>query len=289
MILIADSGSTKTDWAAVREDGQRILFRSLGYNPNYISGEEIRSDIIASMPTGLDPEKVTEVYFYGAGVTELQYPFVREVLGSVFTKSGSIFVQMDLLASARALLGRASGFAAILGTGTNTCLYDGERVTMNIDSLGFILGDEGSGGYLGKRLICDFIRGDIPDELRPMTAEVLGKNGDELIDQIYTRPFPNRYCAQFSKFIAANLGGHPYFRGLVVGSFRAFFENIVTHYPDYRRHELNCVGSVGFHYRDILAEVASDYGMRLGRVLEAPMEGLIEFHARELIDNQPNR
>lgn len=163
MILIADSGSTKTDWACVPEDGsRRITFTSQGYNPNYISQDEMREDIFRSLPAGFPRGEVREIYFYGAGVTELQYDFVRRTLHAVFPASAAIFVAMDLLAAARALLGRQAGFAAILGTGTNSCLYDGERITQNIDSLGFILGDEGSGGYLGKQLISDFIRGRCP-------------------------------------------------------------------------------------------------------------------------------
>lgn len=151
MILIADSGSTKTDWACTSENGGNVIrFKSLGYNPNYISGEEIRNDILANLPAGFPVKDVKEVYFYGAGVSELEYGFMQDVLKSVFVAAETVFVAMDLLGAARALLGQESGFAAILGTGCNTCLYNGEEVTLNIDSLGFILGDEGSGGYIGK-------------------------------------------------------------------------------------------------------------------------------------------
>ncbi|MCQ2162955.1 MAG: N-acetylglucosamine kinase [Bacteroidales bacterium] len=279
MILIADSGSTKTDWACVSKDGcTRIDFKSLGYNPNYISGDEIEKDILDSLPVGFPKDKVHEIHFYGAGVTELQYDFMREVLKRVFTNASEVFIAMDLLASARALLGREAGFAAILGTGTNSCLYDGTDITLNIDSLGFILGDEGSGGYIGKALIRDFIRFDQPEEVRKEVAELLGKNGDELIDQIYTKPFPNRYCAQFCRFVGDNRFRHPYYHDLLKSSFKDFFDKIVCHYPDYKSMKLNCVGSVGYFYKDVLKEAADEAGMELGRIIRAPLDDLVKYH-----------
>jgi glucosamine kinase len=279
MILIADSGSTKTDWACVSPDGSRVIrFRSQGYNPNYISKEDISADVKKNLSEGFPTDEVTEIDFYGAGVTELQYPLMRKALQAVFKNATTANIAMDTLASARALLGHKSGFAAILGTGTNTCLYDGENQTLNIDSLGFILGDEGSGAYLGKRMICDFIRGDMPKDVSKIVAEKLGKNGDELIDQIYTRPFPNRYCAQFAPFIKENMPKYPYFNDLVEDAFRAFFQDIVSHYPDYRKYKFNCVGSIGYYFRDILESVANDFGMDVDVILQAPMEGLIKYH-----------
>jgi glucosamine kinase len=279
MILIADSGSTKTDWACVSPDGSRVIrFRSQGYNPNYISKEDISADVKKNLPEGFPTDEVTEIDFYGAGVTELQYPLMRKALQAVFKNATTANIAMDTLASARALLGHKSGFAAILGTGTNTCLYDGKNQTLNIDSLGFILGDEGSGAYLGKRMICDFIRGDMPKDVSKIVADKLGKNGDELIDQIYTRPFPNRYCAQFAPFIKENMPKYPYFKDLVEDAFRAFFQDIVSHYPDYRKYKFNCVGSIGYYFRDILESVANDFGMDVDVILQAPMEGLIKYH-----------
>jgi glucosamine kinase len=279
MILIADSGSTKTDWACVSPDGSRVIrFRSQGYNPNYISKEDISADVKKNLSEGFPTDEVTEIDFYGAGVTELQYPLMRKALQAVFKNATTANIAMDTLASARALLGHKSGFAAILGTGTNTCLYDGENQTLNIDSLGFILGDEGSGAYLGKRMICDFIRGDMPKDVSKIVADKLGKNGDELIDQIYTRPFPNRYCAQFAPFIKENMPKYPYFKDLVEDAFRAFFQDIVSHYPDYRKYKFNCVGSIGYYFRDILESVANDFGMDVDVILQAPMEGLIKYH-----------
>lgn len=279
MILIADSGATKTQWACVSPDGKKKTeFFSQGYNPNYISGPEIVADIRATMPAELEADAVREIYFYGAGVTPMQYGFMEETLRKVFGKADRVFIAMDTLASCRALLQRESGFAAILGTGSNSCLYDGENEGLNVDSCGFILGDEGSGGYLGKRLITDFIRGNMPAAVHEMVGKVIGKSNEELIDTIYTKPFPNRFCAQYARLISENLDFDPYFPELVKDAFRKFFSRIVTHYPDYQQYAFNAVGSVAYYFRPLLEEVAAEFGMKVGTILQAPMEGLIQYH-----------
>lgn len=279
MILIADSGATKTDWCALdkKGTGKPIFFKSEGYNPNYISGPDIVKSVGTAVPQDFPADEVEEVDFYGAGVTELQYGFMTECLVNVFPNA-KVNMAMDLLGSARALLQHEPGFAAILGTGTNSCIYDGKKVTMNIDSLGFILGDEGSGAYLGKRFICDFIRGDMPKEACKIFQEYCPLNGDQLIDEIYTKPFPNRFCARFSKVISANVKEGNYFYKLVYNAFVALFKNIISHYPDYMKYSFNCVGSVGYYYKNILQKAADEYNMKLGNIIQAPMEGLIKFH-----------
>lgn len=278
MILIADSGSTKTDWAYIPDGGAPSYFNSLGYNPNFISGPEIQSDIRANLPAGFDPLSVKEVYFYGAGVSELDYGFMRETLSGVFPSADTVFVAMDLLAAARALLGDNAGFAAILGTGTNSCLYDGKEVVLNIDSLGFILGDEGSGGYIGKTLLRDYARGHMPSEEYEQVKALVGKNAEEIIEQVYRKPKANRYCAQFCTWVGQNIHTSRYCHDLMADAFRDFFRNIVTLYPDYSKYSLNCVGSVGYCHRELLAEVAAEFGMSLGNIIKSPIEGLVKYH-----------
>lgn len=281
MILIADSGATKTEWACISKDGAtRIGFYSQGYNPNYITGTQIVADIRANLPEGLAPDLVDEIYFYGAGVTELQYPFMEKTLREVFTKASQVYIAMDTLASCRALLQREPGFAAILGTGANSCLYDGCNEGLNVDSCGFILGDEGSGGYLGKRMITDYIRRNMPEHVYELVGKELGRTNDELIDIIYTKPFPNRFCAQYARFICEHLDFDPYFPELVTDAFRKFFERIVTHYPDYQKYTFNSVGSVGYFFKSLLQPVVEAFGMKMGTVLQAPMEGLIKYHTQ---------
>ena len=279
MILIADSGATTTGWCALDRGTVVAQFESEGYNPNYISLDYMVADIRKALPDGFDPKAVDHVYFYGAGVTELQYGFVREAVGRVMPGADT-FVAMDLLASARALLGRKPGFAAILGTGTNSCLYDGRDITLNIDSLGFILGDEGSGAYMGKRMLVDYVRGKVSDEARRVIAAAVPYNGDEIIDIIYTKPFPNRFCGQYARLIHANLA-IPYFHDLAENAFCQLFEQIISFYPDYRSYAFNCVGSVGWFFQDVLKPVVERYGMRVGTLLRTPMEGLIRYHRED--------
>ncbi len=282
MVLIADSGSTKTDWAFVRSGADPVIFTSQGYNPHYISGPEIQADIRRNLPEDLSPEDVSEVYFYGAGVSELEYDLMRDTLRGVFSRASSIFVSVDLLAAAKALLGDRPGFAAILGTGMNTCLYDGEKVTLNINSLGFILGDEGSGGYIGKMLLKDYARRNMPEEIYAEVKTLVGKNAEEIIEQVYTKPMANRYCAQFCKWVGDHRHTHPYYNALIKNAFRDFFREEVCLYPDYRKYTLNCVGSVGYHNRDLLEEVAGEFGMKLGNVIKSPIDGLVKYHRERL-------
>lgn len=277
MKLIADSGSSKTDWAFLCNDGSTVRFVSTGYNPNYITMKYMVDDITASFPNQLSVCDVSDIYFFGAGVTEMQYDFVKKALKKVFTKVSNIFVSMDTLGAAKALLGNNPGFALILGTGTNSCIYDGKKITMNIDSLGFILGDEGSGAYIGKRLIVDYVRGKIPQEIYPLVKENIRMDGDQLIDEIYTKPFPNRFCAQYAKFVKEHINV-PYFYNLVKNAFIALFEAIISQYPNYFKYRLDCVGSIAFSFREILTQVAKDYNMEVGTIIQYPIEGLINYY-----------
>jgi N-acetylglucosamine kinase-like BadF-type ATPase len=203
---------------------------------------------------------------------------MEKTLREVFTKAGKVFIAMDTLASCRALLQTEPGFAAILGTGANSCLYDGCNEGLNVDSCGFILGDEGSGGNLGKRMITDYIRRNMPANVYELVGRELGRNNDELLDVIYTKPFPNRFCAQYAKFINEHLDFDPYFPELVTDAFRQFFRLIVTHYPDYQKYTFNAVGSVAYYFRPLLEKVVAEFGMKMGTILKAPMEGLIKYH-----------
>ena len=279
MILIADSGSTKTDWAAI-ENGKAVYrFQTKGYNPNFISKEDIIADFTSLVPEGFDFDRVKEVYFYGSGVSDMMKPYMNDVLGRMFTKAETIYSASDLLASCKAVLGDNRGIAAILGTGSNSCLFDGNDVEMKVDALGYIMGDEGSGTYIGKRLIGDYLRKNMPENVREMFAPVIGKTRDEIIKQIYTQPAPNKYCAQFTKFVGENMGKDPYFHALVKSAFTDFFNNVVTHYPEYQKYTFNSVGSICHHFEPILREVAAEFGMEVGVIIKAPMDKLIEYYS----------
>ena len=278
MILIADSGSTKTAWSIVDDAGKIENFETEGYNPCYSDSAKLFEILQPNLPANFDPSEVKKVAFYGAGVYEDKYQVISDAIQPVFPNA-EIDSAMDLIGSARALLGRSAGFAAILGTGTNSCLYDGKQITHNIDSLGFILGDEGSGGYMGKRLIGDYIRGYMPKEVREWFWNAYQLTGDQLIDQIYSDPMPNRYCASFTRFLTGEHAGHEYLEQHIVrGSFRDFFNNIVKNYPDYQKYSFNSVGTVGWIFRDRLTEIAVEFGMKTSNIISDPMDGLIKYH-----------
>ncbi len=289
MILIADSGSTNTSWClmsinkdssdkiSVEQIYEKILFSTEGYNPYYVSQDYLVNSLKSSLPAGVEWDEVHHVGFYGAGCSESKYDYMREALHKVF-RYATVDVAMDLLAAARALLGDAPGFAAILGTGTNSCIYDGCDITKNVDSLGFMLGDEGSGSYIGKRLLRDYLRDNMPENVAELLKNEENANADYIFEQVYEKPFANKYCAGFTVFINKHRENFPYLNNIIEESFRDLFTNIITHYPGYEKYSFNCVGSVGFYFSDILLNVCTEFGMKPGKVLKTPMEGLIEYY-----------
>jgi glucosamine kinase len=281
MIIIADGGSTKTNWCLINQAGQKIYFNTEGYNPFFVDSEYIINSLKKSLPEDLETEKLKEVNYYGAGVhNEEKAAIVEEALQAIFPNA-KVYVGHDLLAAARALLGTTPGFAAVLGTGTNSCIYDGKNVGFHIDSLAYMLGDEGSGCYIGKKLLGDYCRGYMPEAVRENFWNTYKLTVDEIMDNIYTKPLPNRFCASFSKFVYDNLVNIEYSRNLVKGAFTDFFENIVSHYPDYQKYTFNCIGSVGYNFRNVLEEVAGEYGMTVGKIIRSPIDDLVKYHIEQ--------
>ena len=281
MIVIADGGSTKTNWCLINEAGRKIHFNTEGYNPYFSSTAYIIDSLKLTLPDHLETDKLDAVYYYGAGCsTDENRKIVADAMQEVFPNA-KINIGHDLLASCRALLGDEAGFAAILGTGTNTCLYDGEDITLNIDSLGYFLGDEGSGCYIGKRILGDYMKGYMPKALSERFFETFGLTNDDIYDHIYNKPLPNRFCASFSKFLyEAKDNFEDYVFSTVEYAFTAFFENLVIHYPNYKNYKLNCIGSVGYSFRDILSVVADRYEMGVGKIIRSPIDDLVDYHIR---------
>lgn len=277
MIIIADGGSTKTNWCLIDNEGTKIYFNTEGYNPYFVDTPGIVASLEKSLPDTLPRTEVTEVYYYGAGCSVPEkVAIVERAMRQVFSSS-RVYVGHDLLAAARALLGRDIGFAAILGTGTNTCLYNGKDVELNIDSLGYFLGDEGSGSFIGKRLLRDFMRGYLPDGLQEAFKEQYGLTNEEIFDHLYNQPLPNRFLASFSKF-AYDHNNISYCREIVYDGFETFFQNLVMHYPNYQNYSFNCVGSVGYNFRDVLEQIAKNHGMEVGKIIRSPIDDLVHYH-----------
>ena len=278
MLLLADSGSTKCSWCLLADNQPPLHFTTEGYNPYFLGTPAIAASLRAALPAGLVPGAVRAVHFYGAGVLSATHAeVVAGALRQVFPAAAA-HVAEDLLAAARALLGRQPGFVAILGTGTNSGLYDGEKITQVVESLGYSLGDEGSGTYIGRQVLRDYLRGRLPPHLAPMLqAEYQLGEVSQVLDRLYSQPLPNRFLASFARFVGLH-AQEPYCQAVVTQAFEAFFEQIVTHYPGYQGLTFNCVGSVAYHFREALAATAARHGMAGGRIVPAPMAALVEYH-----------
>ncbi|PRD46577.1 N-acetylglucosamine kinase [Sphingobacterium haloxyli] len=278
MIIIADGGSTKTNWCLLDDSNKKIYFNTEGYNPYFVDSEYIVNSLKKGLPSDLPFEKVTEVNYYGAGVHNEEKTKIVEVAMQKVFPNAKVEVGHDLLAAARALLADQAGFAAILGTGTNTCIYDGEKITYNIDSAAYILGDEGSGSYIGKKLLTDFIRGLMPKAVETLFFETYKLTPDEIMDNVYTKPLANRFCASFSKFVYDNNVNMEYTRSIVEEAFDTFFKNLVSKYPDYQKYTFNCIGSVAYNFRNVLEETATRYDMEVGKIIRSPIDDLVSYH-----------
>lgn len=279
-MLIADSGSTKTDWCVILDNTPIKRIGTKGLNPFFQSEEEIQQELTHSLLPQLPEGTIDSVYFYGAGCTPEKAPTLRRAIADSLPVVGNIKAYSDMLAAARGLCGREAGITCILGTGSNSCFYDGKEIVNHISPLGFILGDEGSGAVLGKLLVGDILK----NQLSPTIKEVFLKQFDltvpEIIDRVYRQPFPNRFLASLSPFIAQHLE-EPGIRQLVLGSFIAFLRRNVMQY-DYTQYPAHFIGSVAHCYKEILQEAAQETGIRIGKILQSPMEGLIQYHSDPL-------
>lgn len=286
MILIADGGSTKTSWVLLTRTGKQLQFETEGYHPFFVGSDYIRDSLEKKLPAELKGKagSVERIFFYSAGggySPETDDILVKGLSGAF--PLARIAIETDLLAAARALLGDKEGFAAILGTGSNSCIYDGKKVIVNIESLGFLLGDEGSGSYIGKKLIGDYIREVMPAAVKDTFFQTYNLTGMDLLNKVYEHPVANRYCASFAKFAGDHLPENPYYEHLITGAFRDFFRNMVTLYPNYREYRFNCVGSIAHHFRELLEKVVVEQGMQPGIIDKDPIRGLIAYHRKDLL------
>ena len=276
MILIADSGSTKTDWCVVLNGAVIKRLGTKGINPFFQSEEEIQQKLTASLLPQLPEGKFNAVYFYGAGCTPEKAPTLRRAIADSLPVVGNIKAYSDMLAAARGLCGHEAGIACILGTGSNSCFYNGEEIVNNISPLGFILGDEGSGAVLGKLLVGDVLKNQLPPAIKEAFLKQFDLTAPEIIDRVYRQPFPNRFLASLSPFLAQHLEELA-IRSLVLNSFIAFLRRNVMQY-DYKQYPVHFIGSVAHCYKEILQEAAQTTGIQIGKILQSPMEGLIQYH-----------
>lgn len=278
MKLIADSGSTKTEWRTIDDEGVISKFRSDGINPYYQSSEIIQKTIKEGLIDIIDKD-ITSIHFYGAGCSSLENKEkIRNLLGAYFPKA-KIDVNHDLLAAAHALCGHETGIACILGTGSNSCLFDGNTIIKNVPSLGFILGDEGSGNYLGKKLLIEFGRGNLPTAISDRLVKRFDLSVESIQEGTYLKEMPVRYLAGFSKFIFQNIK-EPYLYKLVYQGISDFFENCIMKYDNYQSVPVHFTGSVAFYYGNIVRKIASDKGILVKHITENPIAGLALYHSK---------
>lgn len=277
MKVVADSGSTKTDWRIILPEGTFLQAETGGLNPNFASEDDFQM-ALEQLTLVVNLSTVTECWFYGAGCKgEGNKEIVLSKLQTYFP-TALIHVESDMLGAARALCGSSPGMAAILGTGMNTCVYDGEFIVANHTSLGYLLGDEGSGAYFGKMLLTDALKGKLPPEIKVNFDLRFNLSHADIIENIYRKPLPNRFLAQFAKFIYQNLK-HQYCKDLVINGFRSFFKEQIKTYPDFQKYPLHLTGSVAYYFGNLLKRVAEEEGVIIGSVVEKPIAALALYHA----------
>lgn len=281
MILIADSGSTKTDWRLMDKGHVISQIMTKGFNPYYQQIDEMVDEIESQLVPKLDASKVDTIYFYGAGCsTDERQKKISDAL-VLFFKDTEISVQSDLVGAGRALSGDQPGMVCILGTGSGSCFYDGHTIADTIPSLGFILGDEGSGAWLGKKLVTDFLRGHMPQKCMNTIKEKLQIDKEIILEHVNHKPMPSRYLAGFAKFISENID-QTYFYQLMFDSFTAFAKNYIIRYPNYDEFPCHFVGSVAFHNQEILKHVAKYTGFEIGNIIKSPIDGLTNYHSSKV-------
>ncbi len=277
MFLVADVGSTKADWVFYTPDSEPRRVSSIGVNPNLHSDAEIVHVLQSVCPEDIPEAKVAWVHYYGTGIWDKSRALRLEKALHGSFPNAEIHVHHDLLGAARAACRDEAGIACILGTGSNSCAYDGKKVTDNVTNLGWLLGDEGSGVDLGKRLIRAYSYRELPAHVRDLFEESTGQNRQSIGDSLYGQGNPNRFLASFSPFIHANLD-QPAIRQLVSDSFHEFVLRHVLKYPQAQNQPVSFIGSIAYHYRDILREVCGAHGLQVGRIAQKPIDELVSYH-----------
>lgn len=283
--LIVDSGSTKTSWCFAflpdtkSADGARTVTTE-GLNPAVMSAEEVEEKIAKALnhclqSLSISAADVDNVFFYGAGCIAGRAGVVSESIQSILVDA-KIYVADDLLGAARALCGHKAGIACILGTGSNSCLYDGKNIVAHTPALGYVLGDEGSGAVLGRKFLNAVLKQTLPENIRKRFLQESGLDMAEVINRVYRSPAPNRFLASMSKYIHGYLDEKEV-RDIVIDNFEDFIRNNILAYGDKFR-TINVVGSIAYHYKEQLTEAASRNGFQIGKIIKSPIEGLIEYH-----------
>ncbi len=277
MKLIADSGSTKSDWCITDGTSKPRFFETKGFNPYYTSSSVIRNILEKELLPVLNEKSIKEVFYYGSGCsTDSKKIIVDNALSEVFPGT-HIEVEHDLLGAARGLLKHEEGIVCILGTGSNSCFYDGKIILENIPSLGYVYGDEGSGAHIGKKLLMAYLKNKLPAKISQAFSQTFNLTLEQILDETYRHERPNKFMASFAGFITEHIENE-FMLNMVKTSFEEFFTNQIFHYTNYAEKEISFTGSIAFIFRDILESVMKEYNLKQGSLHQKPIEGLAEFH-----------
>ncbi|MFT3917837.1 BadF/BadG/BcrA/BcrD ATPase family protein [Cloacibacterium sp.] len=284
MIAIVDGGSTKCDWVILENTGKvSQKTESVGFNPNIISADLIPQEIEKNPHLFLIKNQLDYVYFYGSGCGTAENALLVETqLQKVFPYA-KVTVKEDLTAAAYAAYKGKPAIVCILGTGSNSCYFDGKSVRRDLPSLGFLIGDEGSGSAIGKHLVRRFFMKKLPQDLHQEFVETYHLTIDDAIKNMYHNPRANAYLAEFNKFVIQRKQ-HPYFQNMVFDEMKNFFEYQVLPYEEAREAEINFIGSIAYYYEDVLRAAAAELNLTVGHIVQKPIESLVEFHKKYIFN-----
>jgi N-acetylglucosamine kinase-like BadF-type ATPase len=274
--LIADSGSTKTEWCLLKNN-KPVLFTTQGMSPYFINTPQAEEIILREVAPFIKKMKVDEIYFYGTGCKN---PANKRMFKNIFRKlfpDAAIVVDNDLSGAAKALCGDEKGIACILGTGSNSCFYNGKRIVKNSPGLGFILGDEGSGAYLGKKVIQHYLYNIFDEDLRSRFDAKFVTTGTEIIESVYKKALPNRYLASFATFLAENRG-HYMIENIIEDGINDFFYIHIISYRESSNLPIHFTGGIAYGFKEVVKQLCLNYDLQPGKFLRSPMEGLIQYH-----------
>jgi N-acetylglucosamine kinase-like BadF-type ATPase len=275
--LIADSGATKAEWCLLKNKKQKIYFTT-GVSPYLMNTEQIEKMLNKELKPAIKKESISAVYYYGTGCGNPENIIsIRKALKHVIPTTKKIQVDTDIIGAARALCGTSKGIACILGTGSNACYYNGNRIVKSSPGLGYILGDEGSGANMGRKVIQHFLYQTFDGELQTKFDQKFKTNRMEILDKVYRQPLPNKYMASFAMFLSENRG-HYMIENIIEDSFNEFFYNHIFKFKESWLYPINFVGGVAFAFKDVLKELCKSNGLHLGKILKNPMEGLVDYH-----------
>lgn len=284
MIAIVDGGSTKCDWVILENSGKiSQKTESIGFNPNIINADLIPQEIEKNPQLFLIKNQLDYIYFYGSGCGTVENAlFVETQLQKVFPYA-KVTVKEDLAAAAYAAYNGKPAIVCILGTGSNSCYFDGESIRRDLPSLGFLIGDEGSGSALGKHLVRRFFMKKLPQDLHQEFVETYHLTIEDAIKNMYHNPRANAYLAEFNKFVVQRKQ-HPYFQNMVFDEMKNFFEYQVLPYEEAREAEINFIGSIAYYYEDILRAAAAELNLTVGHIVQKPIESLVEYHKKYIFN-----